>query len=389
MNVNHLSDKSDLSQLARGLSAFRERYALSFRQLSDIAGNTETGLSPSTLVRLCRGSLNSSHTARVMPVLLERLASFLLSRGKTEPEIAHELNSITTGKDFYNMQIARVTLPLEVQDYFGLNRDPFTPTPRDEAEVFSTRETNALLNRLEDAANYQGFVAVIGAIGSGKTLLKQRLVERAKASGKLHLLFPEFFEMRRVTSGAITGHIIESFDQKPRRSLVAARDQLKQLLASLTEQGARICLVFDECHHLNDDTLTALKNFVELGSGGYTRYLGVILLGQPIFKTSRLQDPRFREIAERLEVFEMPSLKKSAWDYVTFKTRLAGVEADKIFEKKAVEMLASQTATPLALGNLCNAALIKAHSLGEPRVLASFIESPQEEPRARQLRRAS
>lgn len=290
------------------------------------------------------------------------------------------------------MQITRVTLPLDVCHYFGLRRDPFTAAPREATEVFTTPHTTALLERLEDAATYQGFVAVIGAIGSGKTLLKQRLVERANATnGKLKLLFPEFFEMKKVTSAGITAHVLEAFDQRPRRAHTSAREQLRQLLASLTEQGTRICLVFDECHHLNDDTLTALKNFVELGSGGYTRYLGVILLGQPVFKTARLQDPRFREIAERLEVFDMPTLKKAAWDYVAFRIRLAaiGIEADQLFEKKAVELLAAQACTPLALGNLCNAALIKARSLEEPRVLASFIDQQTDEPRVRAVRKVS
>ncbi len=288
------------------------------------------------------------------------------------------------------MQITRTTLPLETQTFFNLSRDPFTPAPRDGSEVFSTSHTNALLDRMEDAVSYQGFIALVGDIGSGKTLLKARLVERIeKTNGRMKLLFPEFFEMRRVTSGAIVGHILEAFDQKPRRSLVAARTQLRALLASLTEQGTRVALCFDECHHLNDDTLTALKNFVELGSGGYTRYLGVILLGQPIFKTMRLQDPRFREIAERLEVFDLPPITKHAWEYISHRLTLAGCEPAKLFEKKAVELLAAQASTPLALGNLCNAALIKAHSYQEPKVLAAFIDRQDDEPRVRTMRKAS
>lgn len=288
------------------------------------------------------------------------------------------------------MITARVELPVDTQLFFNLPLDPFTPAPRCEAEVFTTRHTDALLKRLEDTVAYQGFVAILGDIGSGKTLLKHRLVERVERSqGRMKILFPQFREMKKVSSAAIVNHILEAYNQKPRRSLVSADTQVTKLLASLNEQGIRLALCFDECHHLNDDTLTALKNFVELGSGGYTRYLGVILLGQNIFKTSRLQDPRFREIAERLTVLEMPAITKQAWEYVSHRLTLAGCEPAKLFEKKAVELLAAQASTPLALGNLCNAALIKAHSYQEPKVLAAFIDRPDDEPRVRSMRKVS
>jgi type II secretory pathway predicted ATPase ExeA len=160
-------------------------------------------------------------------------------------------------------------------------------------------------------------------------------------------------------------------------------------LEHLNEQGHRVALAFDEAHRLNDDELSALKNFWELGAGGYQRFLGVLLFGQPLLK-SRLDDYRFREIAERIEVIDMPEMTgKYAQEYLAHRLRLAGGDVDKLFERKAIDLLAAQAETPLALGNLANTALLKAHKLGERRVLASFLQSEIGEPRVRAIRRAS
>ncbi len=117
------------------------------------------------------------------------------------------------------------------------------------------------------------------------------------------ILSPAFADMSRVTAAGIVAYVLEELGEKPRRSLVLAQKQLEKRLADLYRQNIRIALCFDECHRVSDTTLTALKNFYELGSGGFERYLGLLLFGQPHF-TARLALPRFREIAERLAVID-------------------------------------------------------------------------------------
>jgi type II secretory pathway predicted ATPase ExeA len=168
---------------------------------------------------------------------------------------------------------------------------------------------------------------------------------------------------------------------------VAAQQQLERLLENFSDQGKSVALGFDEAHHLSDDTLSALKNFYELGSRGYERYLGVVLFAQPRFM-NRMEDYRFREIAERLEIAEMPPITKFAWDYVSHRVELAGGNAEKIFDREAVRRLAVKNPRPLGLGNLCNAALVDAFNAQEKKVLAAFIRKDSLEPAVRSVRTA-
>jgi len=225
-----------------------------------------------------------------------------------------------------------------------------------------------------DAILYQGFMACIGEIGSGKTLLKKRVVEEAAHSAvRIKLVFPFFFEMERITSRSIAGLLLEQLDQPVPHDSIRRANRLQEALGDLYKEGVRVALVIDECHHLNSRTLTALKNFWELGSGGFTRYLGLVLFGQPQFE-GRLREPKYRELFERIEVVNMPPLGKSAWDYVAHRLRVAGGEADELFERNVITELAKQAPTPQALGNLANQALLKTFNLGQQKANLQLLK---------------
>lgn len=283
------------------------------------------------------------------------------------------------------MITTRITLDYDATDFFKLDRDPFAleSDPRNAEESFTNRNLDKLLRRIEDAINYQGWLAVLGQVGAGKSALKSRVIDKTRKSGRTHFLFPKFAQMNKVNAGSIVHFILEHFQQKPKHRLVLAQKQLEDFLAQLNERGERVCLGFDECHRLSDDTLTALKNFYEFGTGGYDRFLGLVLFGQPQFE-KRLYSVEFREIYERLEMVKMPAMSKTAYEYIAHRLTLVGGNIDELFEKRAIELIASQVETPLGIGNLANKALLAAYEKGEPKVLARFVEKDSE-PKTRQI----
>lgn len=381
--VEHTTDYLKARRMTEGLVAFGRRFELSPRALSAACGNY---VSKSSADRFYRGDALLRLTERTKPHVINAITEFLTGLGKTRAAIEQELRSIFSAEEIAPMIAPRTELTLEVQEFFNLRRDPFTGLPRNGEETFTNKSLDAVAARVVDAVNYQGFMAVVGEIGSGKTALKIRVSEQLRRTGRAHIVWPRFSVMGRVEAGAIVSSVLEYFDQKPRRGLVAMERQLEKLLEHLNEQGVRVALGFDECHRLNDTTLSALKNFYELGVG-YDRFMGVVLFGQEPFR-GRMQSYEFREIAERMQIVEMPSLGKSAWDYVAHRVRLAGGDAERLFERAAVTRLAARADTPLALGNLCNEALIQAHDMNERRVLAAFTKTDSREPQVRAMRRA-
>lgn len=376
--------------VAHGLAEFKERHGVSTRDLSAICGGSGV-LSKSSADRICRGVADIRYVRLVTPKMIEGISHFLAKKGYTHDQIREELLKIFPPEELKTMIATRTAIKFEVYSHFSLRRDPFAleNDPRTGDELFTTPALDRLFNRILDAVNYQGMLAVVGDIGTGKTFLKKRLEDHvAQQGGRMQLVYPKFANMERVHAGAIVSFLLETFEQKPRRSLVAAQRQLEEYLEQLSERGVRVALGFDECHHLSDATLTAIKNFYELGRG-YDRHLAIIMFGWERFRAQLHGSVKYREMAERVEVIEMPPLGKHAAEYLAFRVRLAGGDAERVFDRGAIKQLAARASTPLALGNLANAAMQRAYNLGERRVLAEHVDDEEGEPRVRAVRRAS
>lgn len=362
------------ADFSAALAAFCTRHEISVSNLSDFGGGAAHQFSRSSAHRLLRGELRPVHVARVRPVLAAALSGWLQTRNLSAEAVERELLTVFTLEEII-MIAARHTLSPEAQEFLGLSRDPFSGDPRSAGEVFTSPALENVINRVEFAVRLQGFVAVSGEIGAGKTVLRKRLQDLADQSRqpRMKLIWPEFFDMSRVTAASIARCILSELDSPIPRDSVAMARKIKRLLGDLHADNVRVAICFDECHRLDDRVLSALKNFWEMGSGGYTRYLGVVMFGQPSFE-SRLRDFKFREIAERVQIVRMPTLEQTGVDYLRHRLTLAGGDLDALFEADALRLLCAQAKTPLALGNLANAAMDKAATeFGERRVAASFL----------------
>src|ERR1043165_3322533 len=255
--------------ISAGLIGFAHRYEIGARRLSAICGGTPGGLSCSSAKRLLQGASTLKLAPKARDGIKHGVTQFLKERKAPDSLIRVEVNAIFKG-ELEPMTTPRRVLPFQVQQFFGLKRDPFSlnSDPQDPAEAFTSKELDRLAAHIEDSIRNQGFTAVVGDVGAGKTFMKRRVIDVVdRSKGRLNLLWVKFAKMSRVDCGAIVTTVLEHFNQQPRRRLVAAQQQLEKLLEHFTEQGKSIALGFDEAHHLSDDTFSALKNFYELGSG--------------------------------------------------------------------------------------------------------------------------
>jgi type II secretory pathway predicted ATPase ExeA len=360
----------------RRLDKFRVKYNLSERDLVEVIGDA---LKKSAVHNLLSGQTNPRLDSVIKTTIAARLRIWLRQKKRMrEVQIESEMLAIfheTTCQEDQEVESVltqRTRLTPEAQKYFGLRRDPFTGDPQTCKDVFTTPHFEKIVSQCEDAVNYQHFIAVLGDSGGGKRNLT-RLLEKAcdESDGKMRVIWPDFPNMEVVNSGSICSVILKEYEERvPHDRLLRVR-RVKKLLESLSDQGKRVALGFDECHRLDPRLLTALKNFYEMGSGGFVRYLGLILLGQPKFRNT-LNLPEFREITERIDVIQLafenkktPNLGRYTWDYVAHRLKIAGAEADRLFDREVVNRLASfaNGNTPQALGNLCNAALNQAFEI--------------------------
>lgn len=360
-------------EFCNGVAAFCERHKISVRNLSAMAGGSRIKFSSATAHRVLHATADDKTIDRVRSAIAAAFATFLEDCGYFATESQSELSEIFNPEEIMKNITQRCDLPYAVRQFFGLQFDPFDidlmPQP---VEVFLTPELEAVIQQGVEAVMYHKFVAFVGDVGTGKTLLKNMIAHRLQQMHEgSRLLYPEFFSMDEVTVGGIAAQILVEFGvtvprEKPKRVLA-----IKGILSSLHQEGLGCALMMDEAHRLSDKVLSSLKNFWELNNGAFSRLLGVILFGQPHFKDN-LQKPLFREIRQRLQIIEMPDMSDAAPKYIAHRLQLADGDIDALFDPAAIRKITAKVSSPLAIGNLVNGALMAAFNAEEKMVTADL-----------------
>lgn len=364
----------DKYEFAKQLGEFCDRHQISYRKLSTICDGSRNNFSKTSVARIMNAQGDEALYNRILPLLAERLSRYLEQTLSMDPaQIQAELSPIFDIKES-NMIANRCPLSPEACQHFGLKRDPFDVDhlPWGE-EIFTNAALDAAAARLRDAVLYQRFVAVVGGVGTGKTLLKLRVASELDGEdGKAKLLYPEFFDMGEVTVHGIANKILAELGQKVPQNKEARVAKIREVLTQMQQEGIGVAIVLDEAHRLADKVISSLKNFWEMTNGKNSRLLGVIVFGQPQFVDGRLRDVRFKEIRQRVQVIQMPEIRDSAVEYLRHRISLVGGDADQLFEPEALKRIAINGTTPLALGNLANGALMDAFAEEETQVTASL-----------------
>lgn len=352
------------------------RYAFSLEQIKQCL--VEEGVkftSRSTLHRLVNGKCSPEMKAELYPKLISCLTRFLIARGLDRVEIDEQMTLAFTEGEYQPMISQRLELSPQAIKYFGLPKDPFTDPPQSREEVFISPPLKQVIDRVIDAVRYQHFVSVIGQIGAGKSTLRALIEDQIEGEANLKIVWPEFFDMKYVSPMNIAESILVAFDSPVPSSSIRRGNAVKDLLARLYKNGTRVAIGIDEGHRLSDKALSSLKNFLEMNSGGFQRYLGVVIFAQPVL-TARLREPLFQEIYERIVPVYMPEFRDTAADYLAHRLQLIGADINKLFDAEAIELIASQAVTPLAVGNIANEALkISMEHFDNKKVIGAAIRT--------------
>ena len=299
-----------------------------------------------------------------------------------------------------DMLLRKQMLTPEAKRAFGLFRSPFDRDLQSAEDVFSSPGIRYVREYLFQTAKNGGFLAVVGESGAGKSTLRKDLEDRILREGlPIVLIQPYVLGMeesdkkgKALRASSIMDALILTVapNESPKQSMEAKSRQLHRVLKDSRRSGFSHCLMIEEAHALNVQTLKHLKRFIEL-EDGFAELLSVVLIGQTELKVKLSErSPEVREVVQRCQLVELAPLDAGLEDYLAFKFKRVGIEMGAVFGAGAMEAIrgrlifaksskaaARETVSlmyPLMVNNLVVASLNLAVQLGLDKVDGDVVK---------------
>lgn len=232
----------------------------------------------------------------------------------------------------------------DTKRHFRLFKNPFINDVQEEKDIYMSDEHHYIEAAMIDAAKHAGFLAVVGEVQSGKSIMRRKVVLTLQREGNVRVIFPQIVDKDRVTAASLCDAIIHDISsEKPRQKLEEKSRQVLRLLLARHKQGSRHVIIIEEAHDLGFKVLKLLKRFYEF-EDGYTKLLGIVLIGQPELKDKldEGEHPDMREVIRRIQIAEIRGLNGNIKDYLALKFKRVGAKIEDVFTDEAIKALSNR-----------------------------------------------
>ncbi|MBY6063944.1 ExeA family protein [Pseudidiomarina sediminum] len=256
--------------------------------------------------------------------------------------------------------------------YFGLTELPFTLTPNTSFYCDLESHRSAFEVLVTALAAGEGFIKVVGEVGTGKTLLCRKLLNE----------LPEQFVTAYIPNPYLTpsemrAHIarelqVEAPEQQSEQLLTQA---IQERLMSIVRDGKTTVVVVDEAQALPSETLEALRLISNLETES-RKLIHIVLFGQPELD-ERLATREHRQLRQRI-TFSY-SLQAMSVDelahYISHRLYVAGYQGQSLFTPRAVQLLHDASrGIPRLVNVLCHKVLMLCYGEGAMQVTVKHVQ---------------
>lgn len=251
-------------------------------------------------------------------------------------------------------------------EHFNFKELPFGLTPNVGFYCNLKGHKEALNVLLFSLRSGEGFIKIIGEVGSGKTLLCRKLLASLEDSFvTAYIPNPDLnpIELRRALAREIGIDLSSIQDQHELLALICDR------LLELHGMDKKVVLLIDEAQALPVESLEAIRLLTNIETEK-TKLLQVILIGQPELD-EHLADRNLRQLQQRITFsYYLPLMTREDMDnYLFHRLAVVGDITGSLFVNKAKDILyKASKGTPRIINILCHKALLVAYGRGESKI---------------------
>ncbi len=248
------------------------------------------------------------------------------------------------------------------ESFYGLQKRPFSLSPDTGlfVNLIDHEQCYSLLKHVLDSG--EGFLKVIGDVGTGKTILCRKLLRYLEnpEQQQFHSVYIPNPMLSSVGLYRAVGQELglSAEQQKDNDALLS---HITERILALAESNRSVVIVVDEAQSLPAQTLEALRLITNLETER-KKLVQVILFGQTELDTLLAQD-RFRQLRQRITFshYLKPLSQPETQQYLEYRLTQSGYNGPMLFSKKAVkELFAASKGVPRMINVLAHKALMAA-----------------------------
>src|SRR5262245_17642009 len=216
-------------------------------------------------------------------------------------------------------------------DFYSLKKAPFHTTPDPEFLFLSPSHKTALGALVYGIEERQGFVALVGEVGLGKTTILRSYLERVEPSQ----LKTIYIFHSNVSFSDLLKTICREFGlEVTTENVFDTVNHLHRVLLEEYKQGRNVALIVDEAQHMPIETLEHLRMLSNLETSTQ-KLMQIVLVGQPEFE-AKLNNHALRQLKQRLVIRGTisPLTNKESRDYIIYRLAKVVMVDEPIFTKE-------------------------------------------------------
>ncbi|MGK0440986.1 MAG: MSHA biogenesis protein MshM [Pseudohongiellaceae bacterium] len=251
-------------------------------------------------------------------------------------------------------------------EHFGLNEQPFGLTPNT-SYFYNVKAYREAFNMLHVAlSNGEGFIKVVGEVGTGKTLLCRKLLNSLDES-----YYTAYIPNPFLNPVALYKALAEELGVKckTRDGVNEFQKSINERLVELVAEGKRVVLIIDEAQTMPEKTLEALRLISNLETET-SKLIHIVLFGQPELDRL-LAMHELRQLRQRITFScHLPPLdKEGVSHYIQHRLSTAGYNGEQLFNQRAIAMLTrASRGVPRLVNMLCHKSLMCAYGKGASQI---------------------
>jgi len=259
------------------------------------------------------------------------------------------------------------------QNYFGFKERPFQLVPNPAYLFLSRSHEEAMAHLTYAVSEGDGFISIIGEVGTGKTTLCRAFIESLDDRREVAYIFNP-----KLTAVELLEAVCDEFDIRGPKDGTTKDliDTINRFLLDKKAEGKQVMLIIDEAQNLSREVLEQLRLLSNLETNT-EKLLQIVLAGQPELD-EMLESYELRQLSQRITLccHLTPLTFSESVQYIHHRIRIAARNQGVAFTQTAFRKIhAFSGGIPRLIHIVCDRALLTAYVMNREKITGPIVES--------------